>query len=83
MVVVVIVMVMAMVMVMVMVTATILNLTKVERPHTGDGGADDGDNLYFPKLERPQPGDGGGGKQGANSRHKGGQVEVDRSGRLS
>ena len=76
-------MVTAMMMVMVMVKATILNLTKVERPHTGHDGGDDGDNLYFPKLERPHTGDGGGGKQGANSRHKGGQVEVDRSGRIS
>ena len=52
-------------------------------PGAGGGGDCDGDNLYFPKLERPHTGDGGGGKQGANSRHKGGQVEVDWSGRLS
>ena len=39
--------------------------------------------LYFIKVQRLHPGDGGGGKQGTNTRHKGGQVEVDWPGRLS
>ena len=50
----------------------------------------DGDNftilhhlIYFIKVQRLHPGDGGGGKQGTNTRHKGGQVEVDWPGRLS